>query len=160
MANYTLRSPYLSEPHSLATESDWAWLAGFLEGEAHFSMRNGGGVITASQVNPEPLVKVHAICGGRVSTQQRSGKSKDILVWRLGGDKARHVLRKIHPLMSAKRRRQIAPCLCEPVVSNTKTHCKHGHPLSGDNLYLWGTHRGCRACRSVAGRKHYERTKA
>ena len=28
-----------------------------------------------------------------------------------------------------------------------KTHCKRGHPLSGDNLYLHGGRRHCRACR-------------
>ncbi len=31
-----------------------------------------------------------------------------------------------------------------------KTHCKHGHPLSGDNLYIHNGHRHCRVCRSVA----------
>ncbi len=37
-----------------------------------------------------------------------------------------------------------------------KTHCKHGHPLSGDNLYL-APHRpnarGCLACRKAADRR-------
>ena len=27
-----------------------------------------------------------------------------------------------------------------------KTHCPHGHPLSGENLYLHKGHRMCRAC--------------
>lgn len=27
-----------------------------------------------------------------------------------------------------------------------QTHCKRGHPLSGDNLYRHGGHRKCRAC--------------
>ena len=150
MANYNTRSPYLTEPSSLATEADWAWLAGFLEGEAHFALRNGGARIRASQVNPEPLAKAHAICGGRVILQRRRAPSRDILVWEVGGDKARAVLTQIYPMMSAKRRRAIAPCLVHPVVSNTKTHCKRGHPLSGDNLYLWRNHRGCRACRHAA----------
>lgn len=30
-----------------------------------------------------------------------------------------------------------------------KTHCKQGHPLSGDNLYLWRGGRCCKACRAV-----------
>ena len=29
-----------------------------------------------------------------------------------------------------------------------KTHCKRGHPLSGDNLLLWREQRLCRACRT------------
>ncbi len=28
-----------------------------------------------------------------------------------------------------------------------QTHCKRGHELSGDNVYLWNGHRGCRTCR-------------
>lgn len=28
-----------------------------------------------------------------------------------------------------------------------KTHCRAGHPLSGDNLYMRGNKRGCFACR-------------
>ena len=32
-----------------------------------------------------------------------------------------------------------------------KTHCKHGHPLSGENLYVDPRgHRGCRICRNAA----------
>jgi hypothetical protein len=31
-----------------------------------------------------------------------------------------------------------------------KTHCIHGHPLSGDNLYIYrGKYRGCKACRKT-----------
>jgi hypothetical protein len=30
-----------------------------------------------------------------------------------------------------------------------KTHCKLGHPLAGDNLYVRGDYRGCRVCRNA-----------
>lgn len=30
-----------------------------------------------------------------------------------------------------------------------KTHCKRGHPLSGDNLYVSKGQRWCRACRNM-----------
>jgi|ERR1041385_79738 hypothetical protein len=48
-------------------------------------------------------------------------------------------------------------------VSAKKTHCKRGHPLSGDNLfYVKNGTRHCRECRNQAGRdwrkknnKHY-----
>lgn len=30
-----------------------------------------------------------------------------------------------------------------------KTHCLHGHPLSGENLYLQGRHRSCKTCRDL-----------
>lgn len=28
-----------------------------------------------------------------------------------------------------------------------RSHCKQGHALSVDNLYIWGSHRQCRTCR-------------
>lgn len=40
-----------------------------------------------------------------------------------------------------------------------KSHCKHGHPLSGDNLYVWRSTDNktganiCRACQAVAARR-------
>jgi len=33
-----------------------------------------------------------------------------------------------------------------PVHQMNYTHCVHGHPLSGDNLYLWNGRRKCREC--------------
>lgn len=41
-----------------------------------------------------------------------------------------------------------------------KTHCKHGHPLSGDNLYR--PNRGgrvCRACDNLRSKRRYEAKK-
>lgn len=36
-----------------------------------------------------------------------------------------------------------------------KTHCKHGHPLSGENLYTAPDgERGCRTCRTEASRRY------
>lgn len=42
-----------------------------------------------------------------------------------------------------------------------KTHCKHGHPLSGENLYLDADgHRSCRRCRRAASLRHRQRATA
>lgn len=39
-----------------------------------------------------------------------------------------------------------------------KTHCKYGHPLSGENLQVYSGHwRRCRACQVLASRRQYER---
>ena len=40
-----------------------------------------------------------------------------------------------------------------------KTHCKRGHPLSGDNLYPHPNGRDCRQCRKLADRRYKERKK-
>lgn len=37
----------------------------------------------------------------------------------------------------------------------TQTHCKRGHPLSGDNLILVKTGRACRACRRIYRLRSY-----
>lgn len=33
-----------------------------------------------------------------------------------------------------------------------KTHCVHGHELTGDNIQLYGKHRPCRLCRNASRR--------
>ena len=43
-----------------------------------------------------------------------------------------------------------------------RTHCKHGHPFSGDNLIVLGAGLGrrCRACRRVINRRSYAKQAA
>lgn len=38
-----------------------------------------------------------------------------------------------------------------------KTHCKHGHPLSGENLIVTGGQRACRQCADRRRAEHEER---
>jgi hypothetical protein len=47
-----------------------------------------------------------------------------------------------------------------PAWNSRKTKCIHGHPLSGDNLYVDpGGRRQCRACRREAAKRDYWRKK-
>lgn len=41
-------------------------------------------------------------------------------------------------------------------VNARKTHCIHGHPLSGDNLYVQPStgYRYCRECKRISGRRN------
>ena len=42
-------------------------------------------------------------------------------------------------------------------LSATKTHCVRGHPLSGENIYLYANRfRQCRACRAIRDRQKKE----
>jgi hypothetical protein len=42
-----------------------------------------------------------------------------------------------------------------------KTHCVHGHPLTGNNLYVNRKgHRGCKTCRKAASARQYTRRTA
>ena len=38
-----------------------------------------------------------------------------------------------------------------------RTHCKHGHALSGDNLYVYRNKRICKCCRNTATKKYQEK---
>ena len=38
-----------------------------------------------------------------------------------------------------------------------KTHCMRGHPLSGSNLVVYGSHRSCHVCRTATNRGRYRR---
>jgi len=42
-------------------------------------------------------------------------------------------------------------------MKRAQTHCKHGHLLSGDNLYLYKGRRHCRQCRRDTDRRLYYR---
>lgn len=39
------------------------------------------------------------------------------------------------------------------LFNRSKTHCKQGHPLQGDNLYVRDTGRGCRECIRESSRR-------
>lgn len=38
--------------------------------------------------------------------------------------------------------------------NSRKTHCKYGHPLSGDNIRMFNTWRECRICAKLRMRRH------
>lgn len=47
----------------------------------------------------------------------------------------------LEPVTAAENMRRLGPH-----YNSRKTHCKHGHPLSGDNLRTRGSWRICRTC--------------
>jgi hypothetical protein len=61
----------------------------------------------------------------------------------------------------------VNPLHLEPVTprenkrrqQRVKTHCKHGHPLTGENRMRNGKHHCCRKCRRVRGRGRVLRTR-
>ncbi|HWV44111.1 HNH endonuclease signature motif containing protein [Pseudorhodoplanes sp.] len=67
-----------------------------------------------------------------------------------------------------RRRCCLNPAHLEPVTTreNTqrgsrknKAHCKNGHPLSGDNLYLYASgYRACKTCRNEFAKRHRRKT--
>lgn len=41
--------------------------------------------------------------------------------------------------------------------NTNKTHCKHGHPFSGENLMVYGTRRKCRICHELHNKMRYKK---
>ena len=41
-----------------------------------------------------------------------------------------------------------------------KTHCVEGHPLSGDNIYTYGSRRVCKTCSKETSARNYKRRRA
>ena len=74
--------------------------------------------------------------------------------------RVRHCVNPIH-LEAVTAKENILRGIGIMALKAQQTHCIHGHPLSGDNLYLFQianeTHRYCRICRSINRRKVYEK---
>lgn len=126
----------LRNPSSYATEADIAWLAGFFEGEGTVTRvqdpRSGrwSYSMVFFQVNPEPMVKVHALCGGSASVRiwRRSNpNAKPCMKIVVGGERGIALAHKLAPYLSTKRLRQIAPMLVRPPHRAAYSHWK-GHP--------------------------------
>lgn len=46
-----------------------------------------------------------------------------------------------------------------PAINYKKTHCNNGHPLSGENLYIYQGTRNCKICRRKRSLESHRRTK-
>lgn len=95
------------------TQTDIAWVAGFLEGEGNFrrshsSRGHGTEHVSAGQLNQEPLNKLQDFFGGSIYNKKRSKWGmNDIFYWQVTGERARVLMKAVEPLMSARRREQI-----------------------------------------------------
>lgn len=156
----------LNEPTSFWTDEDRQWMAGFFEGEGSVSRssyrdRPYCGLIIG-QVNPEPLVRVHSLCGGTVhrkSVRKGSPNAQPFLIWRCSGVKARNVAREIHPYLSKKRKTQIQPLLDWEAAPRLR-FCKHGHEFTDENtirstLKTGRKRRHCRECMRASDRRRW-----
>lgn len=140
------------------------WTAGFLEGEgsftwrAHRTCRGGGLLVSAPQVQREPLDRLARHFGGNVIVQrQQRGKWQKCYSWNLGGSKGAALMMTIYSLLSPKRRAQARKALDgwkgAPGHSWHKAvmHCPYGHLYSGTIPIKGGnwkrTQRVCRICR-------------
>jgi hypothetical protein len=57
------------------------------------------------------------------------------------------ILSRLLPYLGLRRSAKAKELLAHPATGpKRKTHCKRGHPLTGDNLYIWREKRACYTC--------------
>ncbi len=95
--------------------TDIGWVAGFLEGEGSFKTNNGPQgceVVTAPQVQKEPLENLRSLVGGSIGKRKHSNpKHNDYWEWSISGARARGLIFTIFTLLSTRRRLQARKAL-------------------------------------------------
>lgn len=119
------------------TGVDIGWIAGFLEGEGHFSVSHGSCRVRANQVQREPLERLLGLIGGTLRHYPAPTPTRQPYhVWWCGSRLAVSLMMTIYSLMSPRRKKRIAECLeiwrrgPGRGWHRELTHCKYGHPFS------------------------------
>src|SRR4029077_13169376 len=136
------------------------WLAGFLEGEGTFYWVKRGQrpLITAVQVQKQPLERIKATFGGAIRLRKRPSNSRnnqDCYTWTLYNKNAVSLMMTLYCLMSHKRQGQI-----KKVLDNWRARwnqwdsrgCRNGHPWTVENTYIWNGTKSCRICKAAYGK--------
>jgi hypothetical protein len=103
--------------------------------------------------------RFHAVvgCGSVYEVDKKNPKWKQFYRWQSSRwPDIERVLTEFLPYLGERRRAAAEDMLGHPALppgSKPQTHCKRGHELTGDNLYLYRGVRHCRACRKMAYEK-------
>jgi hypothetical protein len=153
------------------TEAEIAWVAGIFEGEGCICDCGVRSVsLTISSTDRDVLEEVQRIMGtGGIHSILRSEvdrqNRKPIFQWHIANrDDVRLVLESLLPWLRKRRYARALEALkrleLNQGLNGKKTHCKYGHPLSGENLYVRQGKRGCITCRRRLRMESYWRVKA
>jgi len=158
-------------------EEAWAWAAGLFEGEGHIDHRRykeghpaygkfQRGLVLG-MCDEDPVRLFHEIVGaGRIRIQQPPEAHSN---WRTqyrwkctSWPDTERILMRLLPMLGERRGAAARALLANPAQPMgawlKKDHCKHGHPLSGDNVYEWRGKRFCRTCHRIR-QAGYQRAK-
>lgn len=94
----------------MVKRDDIMWAAGFLEGEGCFQSSRNTALITATQVQESPLLKLDSVFGGKIryfSRRNPSGYVTNYYRWELYGAAAVGMMMTLFSLMSPKRKTAI-----------------------------------------------------
>jgi hypothetical protein len=149
------------------SSTDLHWAAGFIDGEGTLSKNRVTISISADQKDEWHILKLQSILGGKTySYTKPDGRSYNR--WYAYADEAVVIMRLLYNLLSPRRQTRLLECLekrksLKPYSwhNTAKTHCKRGHTLEGDNLYLKpnGAGRECKTCGKIARDKYYNKLK-
>lgn len=154
----------LSVVHSLGMEpNEWAWVAGLYEGEGTLAFTAKTGVcIRIGMTDKDVIDTVHRLFPTSSTwTREVKNRIKPLYVWQVSNrDDCRRFIEGVLPYLHKSRGDRAREAL-KRLESNLgpkaeRTHCKYGHPLSGDNLYI-RKYNGTRSCRTCRDRRDRER---
>ncbi len=133
---------------------DLHWIAGFLEGEGSFCRCGGTITVVASQVEKDPIDKLHNLLGGSVLYIKRDHpKQSNYYRWGTYGETAELIMKAVFPLMSTKRKNKISETLAWYASRPGRNFVKSGRKTCRKELHQWNNEntfvdsRGMRTCR-------------
>lgn len=157
---------------TLRTPLNIAWLAGLFDGEGCVYMRTVNGtvlnrIVLAIAMTDEDVVRhAHEVAGvGFVRERGTLTKGgKRVWEWRVtNAEHAAGLAMTIYTFLGSRRQARIRELLAAwkvaPIKHGREKSCKHGHPLSGDNLVIERTQGGSvrkRRCRECLNRRQRE----
>lgn len=119
---------------------DLAWFAGIMEGEGYFGVRKSGGItLEVTMTDKDVIDKVASLFPFGTRAQKVLPSGKTAYWWGVTKQSAAAgLMMTLFTLMGQRRQEKIAHCLSHwkatPLPKKMWTHCKNGHPLSGENL--------------------------
>ena len=123
------------------TERELYWAAGFLEGEGTFYFDKRVCTIRAPQTIKEPLARLQKLFGGEIYFRKRNQPTHaDQWVFRINGRLAAAISMMLYPLMTCKRKDQIAKMLTNwrNYEGAPKIACRNGHNyLTTEHKIYW-----------------------
>ena len=140
----------------MVTHGALQWTAGFLEGEGSFYNIGKGRVpiVTASQVQREPLERLERLFGGSMYfNKAKQPRASDYWRWQVAGQAAVGLMFTLYTWMSPKRKSQIGATISTWKQRHAPAHitnrCRRGHDLSiPENVYHYpdSARRHCMIC--------------
>lgn len=157
----------------IPNREELAWAAGFVDGEGCFTRSGVSKRLTINQIHPYVLQRFHRAVGGigKVdgpwSHPSKGPNRKPIWVYSCSSlEHLQAVYAMLYEFLSPVKREQGRLVLTQAIkwaktnrCNVNKTHCKRGHPLSGDNIYRLkdSTERRCKVCSRAHCKLYRER---